>query len=230
MRRFSSNACAVSLCACGLIVGLAASASAQGTGSASARRLEVSGGGAFVGGFDLRERDAVLTSNTGTLGEPFDFFSTDSRIKPAFGVLARIGFYVTASLAIEGGLRFTRPVHQVRITDDVEDAADTTAEETMSQYVIEGSAVWHFTTGHGARAVPFVYGGAGYLRELHEGDAFVEDGLEYHAGGGFKWWLGRSGRVGVRGEAGFSIRDGGFDLDDKRRIVPVVSGSVIYRF
>ena len=75
--------------------------------------------------------------------------------------------------------------------------------------------------------MPFCLGGAGYLRELHEQDALVEDGLEYHAGGGLKWWFGQGRRrVGVRGEAGISIRDGGFDFADGLRVVPTVGGSL----
>ena len=82
----------------------------------------------------------------------------------------------------------------------------------------------------GGSAVPFVYGGAGYLRELHEENALVEEGVEYHAGGGLKWWFGQSGRFGIRGEGGISIRDGGFDFKDGQRMVPVVGASVIYSF
>ena len=36
-----------------------------------------------------------------------------------------------------------------------------------------------------------------------------------------KWWFGQGGRrFGVRGEAGISIRDGGFDFKDGQRVVP----------
>jgi hypothetical protein len=130
---------------------------------------------------------------------------------------------------VEGGIRLTRPVYEVRVSGDVENAADITIEETLSQYLFDGSLVWQFS--HGGRAVPFVFGGAGYLRELHEEDALVEEGVEYHAGAGLKWWFGQGGRrFGVRGEAGISIRDGGFDFKDSQRVVPVVGGSLIYSF
>ena len=110
----------------------------------------------------------------------------------------------------------------------VEDAPDTTAEETLSQYLFDGSIVWHLGKG---RAVPFLFGGAGYLRELHEDDALLEEGLEYHAGGGIKWWFGERRRgVGVRAEAGVSIRDGGFDFKDGQRIVPTAGGFLFYAF
>lgn len=199
--------------------------------SANGNRWELSGGGAFVGGYDLGESAAELTPNSGST--PFDEFTTENRVRPAVGVTARIGFVVTPALVVEGGLRFTRPVYEVRVSDDVENAADATIEETLSQYVFDGSVVWHLTRaafGRG-RAMPFLFGGAGYLRELHEEDTLVEEGLEYHAGGGMKWWFGQgSRRFGLRGEVGISIRDGGFDFKDGQRVVPTAGGSLIVAF
>ena len=209
--------------------GLMAPARAQSTAAVGppTGRVEVSGGGVFVGGYGLGESVAELTSNSGSSG--FDEFTTDNRVRPAFGVQARIGFVVTPAIVVEGGLRFTRPVYEVRVSGDVENAADTTVEETLSQYVFDGSVVWQFSRG--GRAVPFVFGGAGYLRELHEQDALVEEGVEYHAGGGMKWWFGEGGRrFGLRGEVGISIRDGGFDFKDGQRVVPVAGASLIYTF
>jgi hypothetical protein len=209
-----------------LLLAFAATAEAQSPAPGS---WEIGGGGAIVGGFDLGERTAELTSNTGTTGGRFDQFSVDGTIKMSYGVLARIGFYASRRLSLEGGVRFTRPVNAERITGDTEGAPDTTAEQTLNQYLFEGSALWHFNAD-GASAMPFVYGGAGYLRELHEGDSLVEEGLEIHAGGGIKWWMGARKRVGVRAEAGVSIRDGGFGAEDKRRTVPVAAGSIIWVF
>lgn len=190
-------------------------------------RVEVSGGGVFVGGFDLGETQAQLTSNA---GGKFDLFSTSGKVKAAPGVQARLGFFLTRALAIEGGVRWTRPVFAVRITGDTEGAPDTTAEETLNQYLFDGSAVLHFGSPGGARATPFIFGGAGYLRELHEEDALVEEGVEFHAGGGVKIWMGASRRVGVRAEAGLSVRDGGFDVDEKRRAIPVAGGFLFWVF
>ena len=207
----------------------AAPAVAQSGGQASVSgpgRWELTGGGVLIGGYELGERSAELTPNTGS--SSFEEFTTDNTVKPAFGLQARIGFVVTPALTIEGGFRFARPVYEVRISGDVEDAPDTTAEETLSQYLFDGSIVWHLGKG---RAVPFLFGGAGYLRELHEDDALLEEGLEYHAGGGIKWWFGEGRRgVGVRAEAGVSIRDGGFDFKDGQRIVPTAGGFLFYAF
>ena len=202
----------------------AAAQSAAGRGS----RLEVSAGGVLVGGYELGEKVAELTPNSGSSG--FDLFTTESEVRQAFGGVARIGFLVTPNLVIEGGLRFTRPVYELRASGDAEEAPDTTIEETLSQYVFDGSVVWNFG-GAGRRFVPFVYGGAGYLRELHEEDALVEEGVEYHAGAGLKWWFGQgSRRFGARGDVGISVRDGGFDFDEGARLVPVVSGSLVFAF
>jgi hypothetical protein len=228
MRRLTTRECHITLLAWVLSAGVAADALAQGT--AASRGWEISGGGVYVGGYDLGDRTAELTSNSGTSGGSFTLFETDSRVKPAFGVLARIGYFLTPVFAVEGVIRFTRPTFEIRNTDDFEDAADVTSMETLSQYLFDASAVWHFSSTSPGRVTPFVYGGAGYLRELHEGDALVEEGVEYHAGGGIKWWFGAGRRFGVRGEAGISMRDGGFDFEEGVRVVPVVSGSLIYLF
>jgi hypothetical protein len=187
--------------------------------------VEISGGAEVAAGYDLGRRTATLTSNAGATGGSFDFFDADSRIETAYGLLARIGVYVTPAFAVEGGVHWLRPVNTVTITDDTEDAPTTTAEERLNQYFFEGSAVWHFAAG---RSTPFVYGGAGYLRQLHEGDALIEEGLEMHAGVGVKWWIGK--RIGIRGEGGISVRDGSTDDENKRRTVPTAAGSIIWVF
>ena len=228
------RACRVALVVLMVVMGgTSAPLMAQSGTAASAKRSrwELSGGGVFVGGYDLGDSAAELTPNSGST--PFEEFTTENRVRPAVGVTARIGFVVTPAVVIEGGLRFTRPVFEVRVSDDVEDAADVTIDETLSQYVFDGSVVWNFTRAAfgGGRAVPFLFGGAGYLRELHEEDTLVEEGLEYHAGGGMKWWFGQgSRRVGLRGEVGISIRDGGFDFKDGQRVVPTAGGSLIVAF
>ena len=125
----------------------AAPAVAQSGGQTSVSgpgRWELTGGGVLLGGYDLGERSAELTPNTGS--SSFDEFTTDNTVKPAFALQARIGFVVTPALTVEGGFRFARPVYEVRISEDIENAPNTTAEETLSQYLFDGSVVWHLTT------------------------------------------------------------------------------------
>jgi outer membrane protein with beta-barrel domain len=187
--------------------------------------VEISGGAELAAGYDLGRRTAVLTSNTGTTGGTFDFFDVKGRVKTSYGLLARLGVYVTPLFAVEGGVHWLRPVLAQAITGDTEGAPNTTAEETLDQYVFEGSAVWHLGRG---RTVPFVYGGAGYMRQLHEGDALLEEGAEIHAGFGLKWRFGK--RFGIRGDAGISIRPGSTDEESKRRSIPTAAGSMIWVF
>jgi len=214
-----------------LVCAFATPAQAQSPAPSGAGVWEIGGGGVFVGGYDLGDRTAELTPNTGNTS--VSLFTTDNKVLPVFGVQARVGYVVSTALVIEAGFRFTQPVYEVRVTGDFENAPNTTIEENLGDYVFDGSAVWHFTGAAfaGGRAVPFVFGGAGYIRELHDRDALVEDGFEYHAGLGLKWWFNESRRgFGIRGDVGVSIRDGAFDFEDGRRIVPVAGGSLIYRF
>jgi hypothetical protein len=83
----------------------------------------------------------------------------------------------------------------------------------------------------GGSGVPFVSGGAGYLRELHEGNLLVETGTEYHATAGLKYWFGTgNNRFGLRVEGGVSAREKGFDDEDRRRVQPMVAAGLSYVF
>jgi hypothetical protein len=195
-----------------------------------ARTREISGGITFGSGVDFGESAAELTPNTGS--GTSELFTTESRVRGALGAQIRLGLYVTPTIAVEGDFRYSRPVFEVRLSDDFENAEDTTAEENMNQYLVGGAVVFHFRNlvfGSG-RAIPFVSGGVAYLRELHEGNELVEDGWEYQAAGGMKWWFGSSRRVGFRGEGGIAIRDGGFDFENGARAMPFASASLMWLF
>jgi hypothetical protein len=59
----------------------------------------------------------------------------------------------------------------------------------------------------------------------------IETGGEFHALGGVKYWLGTGRRrFGLRGQAGFSLTSGGFDLREPSRTLPIASGSLLYLF
>ena len=195
--------------------------------------VEASGGVTWAGGFDIANDPARLTANDGNSAPPFTLFTSDMTVKPIAGVQARGAFYLTRALAIEGGLRYSRPVVSAVISNDAEDAEGVTAEETMSRYVIDGSLVYHLRqlSFAGGRGMPFILGGAGYLRELHEGNELVETGTEYHGGGGIKVWFGGGKRrLGLRGDIGVSIFDGDFSTQDTRRTLPTAGASVMYLF
>jgi len=193
--------------------------------------IEVGGDGTFVGGFDMGSATADLTTSSPT--QRFDLFTTESRVDGFPGASVRVGYYLTRSISLEGGMRYARPTLSTVLSDDAENAADVTATEQASHYVFGGSLLVHFPQAGfaGSRGIPFISAGAGHLRELHEGNQLVESGLEYHATAGVKFWLGSGDhRFGVRFEAGLSAREDGLDNKDGRRMLPLVSGGLSYLF
>jgi hypothetical protein len=217
-----------------LFLSLPAIAGAQVYAGGDAPRrgsFEAAGGGMFAPGFDMGSVTAELTRSTPT--ETFDLFTSDSEVSGFPGAFVRLGYYLSESVSVEGGFRYARPTLSVRLSGDAESAPDVTADETVSHYLFEGSALWHlrdlsFASGS---AIPYLSGGAGYLRELHEGNQLVETGQEYHALAGVNFWLGSGQhRFGLRFEGGMSARKKGFDPDDSLRMLPVVFGGVSYLF
>ena len=219
-----------------VLVGAAGAASAQTIASSDAPRkgsLELSGGALFAPGYDIGSQAAELTRNGDNSLGPFDLFSSETSMDAATGFQGRLAFYLSPRISIEGGVRYARPTVATRLTDDTENADDTTATEQISQYGFDGAVVYHLTNlaFGGGRAVPFVSGGGGYLRELHEGDELIETGNTINATGGVKYWFGGGRRrFGLRVEAGISSRSGGFDFEDGRRTVPLFGGSLVYLF
>jgi hypothetical protein len=218
------------MCAAVWLAGAAVAEAQVFVGSDAPRRgsVEISGGGVYQGGKDLGRAEAILTGNPAVSSEPLVLFTTDSELTPGFGGQARLAYYLTSALALEGGVQLARPKLEVRTASDFEAAPETTARATVKSYLFTGSAVYHFGRGP---FVPFLIGGAGHVRELYDGDDFLETGLEYHAGGGIKSWFGSGRRrFGIRAEALFSSRNVGIEGDRERRSVPTFGFSFAYLF
>lgn len=192
---------------------------------------EAGGGVTWSGSFRGPDSTAELTQNGETSGG-FDLFTSAGRVTNGAGAGATLGYYLSRSVALEAGLRYSKPRLAYRLTGDTEDAATVTADETLTRYVITGSVVFHLRQWTFARrAVPFVAAGAGHLRDLHQGNELIETGTEYHAVAGVKYWFGAAQRrFGLRGQAGVSISDGGFDFRETSRTLAIASASVVYLF
>ena len=219
-----------------LVSAFASPAPAQvyiGAPTPRAGSAEFSGGVTWAQGYDLGDSTAQLTRNPSTGSSPFDLFSATTSVDPTPGAHARLGVYVTRSVSIEGGVQYSRPILNVRLSGDAEGAEAITASETITRYVFDGALVVHLwpLSFAGGRGVPFITGGGGYVRELHEGNELAETGRQYHAGAGVKIWFGeRRRRFGIRGDVGFALREGGSDFSDGRRTVPTASASLLYLF
>jgi hypothetical protein len=209
-------------------------ASAEGLRSGS---IEVDIGVVWQGGVPLGSVSAPLTPNQ-TSGGSFDLFDTSSRIVEAPGFEARLGYHLTRTLEIEGGLRYSRPQIETEITGDFEDASEVTAATMFSQYIIDVSAVVHLNRLRiGRVGTPFVFGGGGYLRELHDGRELIETGQVYQGGAGVKFLISRSTTgliraLGLRADGRWCVRRGGVELEpeDRSRSYAAAAASLIVGF
>jgi hypothetical protein len=193
--------------------------------AAAQSRFELGAGVSWTGGFDAGGSDALLTRNPATGSSPLALFDTSSRARPAAGIAAIVGFYLTPRFAVEAMADLSRPILRTTISSDFEGATGTTADSRLSSLVFGGSARYDFGE---SRLTPFAFAGAGWMRQLDEENVLLATGAELHGGGGVQYRLDR--HFALRGQAGVSVREKSIAFVDKRRILPQVSGGVAYRW
>jgi hypothetical protein len=209
-------------------------AAAQDPRDRPVHRFEVTVGAMWVGGGELGASGADLRANR-TPPAPFTVFRTDTRINSAPGFDGRVGFWFTRSLVVEGGFVYAQPVVRTHVSGDIEGGETFDADEHLDQYFMDASASLMLDRLTFWDVVPFVEGGGGYLRQLHETRTFVQTGQVYHAGGGVRRWLSIRDRgfiraMGVRVDArAYFLRDG-FSLDGSPRSHGAISGAVFFTF
>jgi hypothetical protein len=126
------------------------------------------------------------------------------------------------------------------VSSDIESIPATTLTQDVDTYFVEGSAVWHLNqlVFAGRRALPFVAGGIGYLRQLDDEALLTDDpGAVYHAGGGVKVLFRQKPRgfiraLGVRADARIYFLTSGVELDESRdrQTRWAVSGGALVKF
>jgi hypothetical protein len=204
-------------------------------------RLEIGGSLGFAGTHDLGSLNATETGNGVPGGSPVTLFTTTTAIERGPLFEGRVAWHLTRALAVEGTFGVI-PTHlRTSITNDFEQASPTTATSTLTQYTAEAGVVWHLDGlrfGHG-RVRPFVTGGGGYLRQLHDSGTLVETGKSAYAGGGVKIALHEAARgksshleaIGVRADVAAHFTHGGFDLDRNAwRAYPTLTGGAFVCF
>ena len=198
-------------------------------------RVEVDAGGGWLGGAQLGSVDANLRAATPT-PTSFRLFSADSRFAAAPTVHVKAGYSLSRRFVVEGGLTLSHPELRASVSNDAEAAPPITIAERIDQYGVDaGLVVMIRELAIGGRTLPFVTGGAGYLRQLHEGQTVVEEGHFFHAGGGVKHWLlareqGLVNGAGVRVDARLYLMSGGIAFEDRPRPHGAISGSVFLAF
>lgn len=208
----------------------ASPAGAQDGPALRAHRFTISGGLAWLGGYQIGASTATLRRNQpGTATpDPFTLFRADASMQPRSAVEARIGYALTRALALELGGSYSRPVLGAHITDDSESDPEELSDQRLSQYIIDASVIWQIARlKFGSRGRPYIAGGGGYLRQLDVDRVKADTGKTFHAGAGVRYWLrgGDAARraLGVRGEVRLQLRSGGIDFAGKTRAFPVAN-------
>jgi hypothetical protein len=214
-----------------LLLAVPAAAAAQpyaGTSAPHRGSIEVSGGALWTRGYDAGGSSATLTRNPTTGTAPLTLFAVTSEMLSATGGDARVGIFLGRRLSAEAGIQYSRAVLRAHVTGDFETAPDTDVDGLVTSYLAGGSLVYHLGGGH---LVPYVLGGGGYLRQLHDANTDLLTGHEIHAGGGVKYWPGTGARrLGLRIEAQGSSRNKSAAFTQKRRVVPAVTAGLVFLF
>jgi hypothetical protein len=217
----------VGLVGLGLML-MPAMARAQDAPELRAHHVTISGGVMSSGQYDVGESTAQLRGNApGATAPPFTLFTTDAHISRATGPELKVGFAITSRILFEAGGSVSRPRIGVAIAGDAEAPAQELPGEQLQQYFFDASVTWQLPIRLGRRLAPFVVGGGGYLRQLHEERTLGEAGQIYYAGGGARYFL-RGGHdpvrpIGIRGDVRVNVRRKGIDFEDRMRTFPSFS-------
>jgi hypothetical protein len=212
----------------------AAATHAQQPRTVGPKEVTVSGGVAVATGYRIGDLTATWRRNTLGAPQPFTLLRAESELGRAVGFEGRVGVGLARAWAVEVGGSYSTADLGVTVSSDSEVADGAFASERVTQFVVDVSGLYQLPFPIGRRVRPYVLGGAGYLRQLHEGRVSVETGRTMHAGGGLQYWLHPGGRrrdgVGVRAEARYVRRSGGVEFEDRSRGFMQVSALGFYQF
>ena len=198
-----------------------------GAAGASAQ-VTVSAGGGWAGGHPVGSATATLRTNApGPAPPPFTLFAVDSRMAPAPMGEARVGVALTRRLTVEGSAAFARRRLAFAVSGDPEAPAQSFTGESLQHYQFDAGLAWHLPIRRVRRVMPFVSGGGGYLRQLHQDRTLVKSGQVYYAGGGARYWL-RGGpeaprSVGLRGDLRVTVKRRAIEFENRTRMYPTLS-------
>ncbi len=245
--RFVSRRVAPILC---FVFALAAPVVAQGEGQPTtavppraggepgrAHSLEIVFGGELLTAQTLGTSQATFVPNSQG-GSPFTYFAVDGKrnLSPAFR--GRIGYNLSPTFTVEGGIVVARGNIAGTIAQDSEGAtAAAPVTDRLTQYFVDLSILAHlrhmaFASGAG---VPFLEAGGGYLRQVHQ-DAFaINTGQIYHFGGGVTYMFSRraTGRIaglGLRVDGRVYVPRRGYTFGGSQHLFGAVGGSLVVAF
>ena len=200
------------------LIALPAVAAAQG-----APRLSLGIGAGWTSGAPTGNSRATETSNPGVSANPLDLFAASAHADATPALIARVGWRMARAWAVEAEGQFSRPVLSVALTHDFESAPDTTASEMFTQLLVGGSLVYRARTD--ARVVPFIAGGAGYVRRVAQDASTAETSSELHAGGGVEFAVSR--HFALRGDVRVSSLAHPLGFGASRGYVSQAAGTIV---
>ena len=208
-------------------------AHAAAQGGDFVHRFEVTGGIGYFTGARLGDADATLRANAAP--QPFTLFTTETSIRGSLTGDLRVGMWLNRRVGVEGRLGYGRPDVATSVRADAEGAAPITVVERIDQFVIDAGVLFRLDEMRVGPLVPFAEGGAGYLRQVHEGLALIEEGHVYHLGGGVIQDLltrthGIVRAAGLRADARVYFLSGGVSLNDRITTHGSFSGGLFIRF
>jgi hypothetical protein len=222
----------IALLAAALVAAVGVSNAAAQSSGDDAGRFELAVGPLWIGQQPL---GAVSANETTGGGGSFALFNTTTTLESGAGLEARFGARVAPWLDVELSGSYARPEIQTTVSGDFEGAAPGPIAECIQQYTVIGDVVWYPLSLATSRVRPFVTGGGGYLRQLHESETLAVTGQFYEIGGGVKITLASRPdagikTVGVRVDASAIVRVKGVAFDDQSHAAPAVGASVYVRF
>lgn len=194
-------------------------------------RLQVGVGVGWLGGALFGEQPADLRTAS---GGPYRLFESETDLGAAASFELRVGVGLTPRFGIEGRVARSGPELKASVSSDAEASGTFTISESIDQYVFDGGVVIRLNEFQAMGLLPFLSAGAGYVRQLHEGDSLVEEGQLFYAGGGFTRVLFArpQGFVRVaRVRADLRLNVLSLDLEaDSSRLQGSLAGSIVFTF
>jgi hypothetical protein len=207
----------------------------------TAPNLEFAIGGRWIASHGVSGTDAEATTPS---GGQLTLFTTDSSMGSTPAVEARLGFRLSsrAWLAVVGGYGVTSL--RTRVSDDVEGVADVTIESGATEFTVGGLVTLELgRRPRRGRSVPILFGGAEFVRDVHEERQVAESGSLMHAGFGLDYHLGSFGSatarparrrrlkdLALRIDGRVSFRSGGASPDDGVHVAPGFGVLVAFRY
>lgn len=194
-------------------------------------RTEIGGDVLWLTGVTFKD---VNANETAFGGSTRSVFKTSTRLDQAVCPEAKVVVGLTSAIDAEGAVAFGRTHLSTSITNDPE-AASATVSEPLTLYVLQGGVAAHLARWQKGRAAPFASAGVGYLRQLHDGHALVQNGKSWYVGGGLRYPLKDARARGLnsaalRVELRATILTGGSTVDGAAHVVPTVIAGVFFHF